>query len=610
MGRLAAGGLLLWLALMLTSCARPADPGQALTLEVAEAAASDWQAQSPPAEGWTPVRLPDDWTRRWPGHDGVVWYRLRWQQQGTQPTGLLVPYVCLASEMRVNGVLIQRDPQLVEPLSRAWTQPRYFTLAPPLLRQGNNELLIRVSGLSAYQPGLGAVKVGSPAPLQAEMQRDFLLRHDTQLFNRCVGLVLGGLFGMLWVLSRRAMYGWFALSSLFSAIYGWNFVATSPWPFASTDAWAAMNIAMYVCGATCLAMFLLRFSEHSWPRTEKALLAMAAASLLLAVLAPGYLGPQRAPWVLAGTVVYYAAMGLFIVHALRVRRADRRLLAATFAVQMGVSLHDLAVFFGLVDDRVYLLSLTAPLTLLGTGFVLTYHYAQMLRRVEGFNAELISEVHSATSELSHTLSREHALALQNTRIAERLNLVRDLHDGFGGTLLGTIATLEQGDAPRQPEQIAAILRDMRDDLRLVIDSTAHAQDGGLLTLLAPLRHRWSQRLEATGIDVRWEMDALETSQPSPGAGLDILRLLQEALTNAFRHSGARRIEVRARRVDERIHVQVHDDGQGLGAAVPPPGPQAGMGMASMRARASRLGGALRVESRAGHGTLVEFSFTP
>lgn len=595
------------LVLLLTGCAPRAEPAAGLTLDRAEAVASGWDVQSPPAEGWTPVRLPDDWTTRWPRHDGVVWYRLRWEQHGAAPAGLLVPYVCLASEMRLNGQLIQRDPQLVEPLSRAWTQPRYFELSSPLLREGHNELLVRVSGLAAYQPGMDVVRVGPPDVLQAQFQRDFLLRHDAQLFNRCVGLVLGGLFGMLWLLRRRAMHGWFALSSLFSAIYGWNFVATSPWPFASTDAWAALNIAMYVCGATCLAMFLLRFSERRWPRTEALLLALAGASLLLAAVAPHYLGPQRAPWLLAGTFVYYGAMLLFIAHAIRSPFTDRRLLAATFAVQMAVSLHDLAVFFGLVDSRTYLLSLTAPLTLLGTGFVLTYHYAQMLRRVEGFNAELIREVQGATAQLTDTLSREHALALQNTRIAERLGLVRDLHDGFGGTLLGTIAQLEQDDAPRAPAQIATILRDMRDDLRLIIDTTAQPHEGDLPALLAPLRHRWSQRLEAGGVDMHWEVEALDALQPSPGIGLDILRLLQEALTNAFRHSGARRIGVRAIRMADRIHVQVHDDGRGMGSAWAD-APRTGMGLDNMRARAVRLGGELRIETRAGQGTLVEFSF--
>ena len=50
-------------------------------IERAEAAPSGWEAASPPVTGWVPVRLPDDWNSHWPGHDGVVWYRLRWLQR-------------------------------------------------------------------------------------------------------------------------------------------------------------------------------------------------------------------------------------------------------------------------------------------------------------------------------------------------------------------------------------------------------------------------------------------------------------------------------------------------------------------------------------------------
>lgn len=52
----------------------------------------------------------------------------------------------------------------------------------------------------------------------------------------------------------------------------------------------------------------------------------------------------------------------------------------------------------------------------------------------------------ATLRLSSVLQREHATELENTRLAERMNLVRDLHDGLGMTLSGHIASLENRSA--------------------------------------------------------------------------------------------------------------------------------------------------------------------
>ena len=49
-------------------------------LHVEAVRGTGWDDTTPPADGWTPVTLPDSWAGRWPGFDGVVWYRLTWEQ--------------------------------------------------------------------------------------------------------------------------------------------------------------------------------------------------------------------------------------------------------------------------------------------------------------------------------------------------------------------------------------------------------------------------------------------------------------------------------------------------------------------------------------------------
>lgn len=254
-----------------------------------------------------------------------------------------MPYVSLASEIRVNGSEVHRDPSLAEPISRGWTRPRYFVLDSPLLRVGDNEATVRVSGLAAYQPGIREVKVGDPIALQTEYRREFLLRHDLRVVSHTVGIVLGALFGVLWLLRRRdAHYGWFALSEAFFVAYGWNYIAESPWPFVNTDTWAAANIAAYLCSDVCLSIFLLRYCNRRWPRTERLLLLLGGTALLLAAVAPGYLGPHRNPWALAGAALFYTATIAFILFAVRQGGRNHRLMAACFALQILVSAHDLA----------------------------------------------------------------------------------------------------------------------------------------------------------------------------------------------------------------------------------------------------------------------------
>ena len=202
-------------------------------------------------------------------------------------------------------------------------------------------------------------------------------------------------------------------------------------------------------------------------------------------------------------------------------------------VPIAVSVHDLGVYMGWYGGVSYLGSFASPLMLLGMGFVLAYRFANTMKRVEGFNAELTGEVQRATSQLAETLRQQHALELAHGRASERLQLVRDLHDGFGGTLVGAIARIEQApeDMPRQ--KIASLLREMCDDLRLVIDSAAR-EHADLAELIVPLRHRASQLLDAAGIDAYWHLDDVRGIELGAARSLDLLRLLQEALTNVFK----------------------------------------------------------------------------
>jgi signal transduction histidine kinase len=88
---------------------------------------------------------------------------------------------------------------------------------------------------------------------------------------------------------------------------------------------------------------------------------------------------------------------------------------------------------------------------------------------------------------------------------------------------------------------------------------------------------------------------------------EVYRIGREALINAFRHSGATRIEVGVEREAHRLRVLVRDDGKGIDAEVLRAGRDGHWGLSGMRERSERIGGRLRVWSRPGAGTEVELS---
>jgi signal transduction histidine kinase len=113
-----------------------------------------------------------------------------------------------------------------------------------------------------------------------------------------------------------------------------------------------------------------------------------------------------------------------------------------------------------------------------------------------------------------------------------------------------------------------------------------------------------QRLDAVekraGVDTHLVVEGM-LDLPAP-VEVEVYHIIQEALNNAMKHAAARRVTVRIRAEGPRVEVTVMDDGRGF--APHSAGDAGGLGIASMRARVERLGGALTIHSQPGEGTTV------
>jgi signal transduction histidine kinase len=82
----------------------------------------------------------------------------------------------------------------------------------------------------------------------------------------------------------------------------------------------------------------------------------------------------------------------------------------------------------------------------------------------------------------------------------------------------------------------------------------------------------------------------------------LFRIVQESLTNIARHAGASEVQIRLTVEDEQLVLTVRDDGSGIAESH---GRSSGIGLVSMRERATALGGQLRIASIPGRGTTIE-----
>ncbi|MFE9628720.1 GAF domain-containing sensor histidine kinase [Streptomyces sp. NPDC006527] len=223
-------------------------------------------------------------------------------------------------------------------------------------------------------------------------------------------------------------------------------------------------------------------------------------------------------------------------------------------------------------------------------------------------------------ELLSILAQHAAIALTNARLyersreltiaEERSRLAHELHDAVSQKLFSLRLTAQAASAlvDRDPsrakgelQQVAALAAEAADELRAAVVELRPAaldEDGLVATLrtqIQVLDRAHSARVTFSSHGVR----ALPAAQEEA-----LLRVAQEALHNALRHSGAEHVEVTLHKRGSDTLLRVTDDGSGFD---PTTVRRAGrhLGLVSMRDRASGIGGSLTVESAPGKGTTIE-----
>jgi signal transduction histidine kinase/tetratricopeptide (TPR) repeat protein len=230
-----------------------------------------------------------------------------------------------------------------------------------------------------------------------------------------------------------------------------------------------------------------------------------------------------------------------------------------------------------------------------------------------------SRRHFSTDEVSLlvAIAQQLGVTVENNRlrqhiqevavVEERQRLARDLHDAVTQSLYSMSLfarsgreALEDADMPRLEDSLGQLednallaLKEMR--LLLYQLLPVALEDKGLARALDLRFDSVERRL---GIAVDYQVaDSLDLSQAME---MEVYRIAIEALNNVLRHAGASAVRLHIRSDEDRLELEISDNGQGFD----PDLVSHGMGLQNMRERAESLGGTLRVSSTPGQGTQV------
>ncbi|MFJ9248296.1 sensor histidine kinase [Streptomyces sp. NPDC101776] len=245
------------------------------------------------------------------------------------------------------------------------------------------------------------------------------------------------------------------------------------------------------------------------------------------------------------------------------------------------------------------------------------HLTQQESQRSRERTETITELERTNTALQQALDENaalHAQLLVQAREAgvadERRRLAAEIHDTIAQGLTGIIAQLQVvANAPdlttarTHLDRASTLARHSLGEARRSVQNLAPIalENDGLPEALKNTVAEWGER---TGVRAEFTVTGI-TEQLHDEVSATLLRIVQEALSNAARHARATRVGVTLSFVGEEVLLDIRDDGRGFDPlALPDRTRTGGFGLDGMRARAERIAGTLAVESEPGHGTAL------
>jgi signal transduction histidine kinase len=439
---------------------------------------------------------------------------------------------------------------------------------------------------------------------------NLLLPVQTQAMRQVAGqagaasgvvLVIGLMALLLW-LPRRSNLGllWLAVAcglwGVRGLIYYDNAVAGSPQLFEMLN---PINALLAATTMTAAVLFWMPPVNRRHLHVLVGITTLSLAGFGVAALAGQGAGMARGLAQLAGTAII-CWLGVQIARN-RNTLALRHFIAlmGCLLVLMVCLVHDLMVAVGTLppsSDSYLFWGFVA--VLVGFAVISGEYTVVTLNQAEHSNEELERRVHEKSAALAHSYAQlrdtEIASARDAARAHERERLLRDMHDGMGAQLMTALRGVERGTL--SSGQVAQSLQDGLDELRLLMDSADIGHH--LPPALATWRNRWDARLSAAGLALQWHVDDALDPLVLPGDTVfQIMRILQEAAANIVKHAQASHLAMRAT-VEATgtvpcLHIELTDDGRGLG---PAPLRTGARGLKNMNYRAQQIGAQLTIES--------------
>lgn len=566
-------------------------------------------SQASIGDGERTVSLPDNWRSLASRPNEIGIYRASFEHPDKgERWAVYIPSYSGQIRVSVNAVELTSGGFISGQLIADQGTPYFAPISPDVLARQGNTLTVTVQPGGKLTGFLSQIYVGPTDQIRGSFEWFYMRAVRLPALVVFWQLLLVVLLFLLWWSRRREKAPLYcSILLLFASIHGIPIYLPSSIALSNLVALLGYvtNFWLSVMGL----LFTYSLTDRTLPlKTPYFLIPPVFATIAFLTLPPHIFQYIDIAFVVPFSLILSGWIVFILVYAaIWERRWESAIILLSVLGACALAVHDTLIIMNVTTDSnimhfriVYILILPA------LSVVFFQRLIHSMNRVDTLVGTLEERIEEKEIQLRETFKQRQVLERRQALNEERQRIMKDVHDGLGGQLISIIAMATNDES--KPGAIEGSARAALEDLRTMINSLAVEDD--ITGVLGTFRERTEEQLAVQGIELVWQMVEIPPMEGlTPSAALNILRIMQEATTNAAKHSGADRIAIRFSLTPEpaspeagkMLIIDIEDNGYGL--ADPP---LEGHGLNNMASRAQSLKGGIEIKSTQ-YGTKVSLS---
>lgn len=534
-------------------------------------------------DNWVDLELPRRLCRpTWESCYDV--YRVEIRDSLTKPA-VYIPAFAGSLLIRVNGQDVLEIGSMHPPISHLKYRPALVELPKPAMTLENNTLELVLTTPARHFFRLNEFYIGELSELKPAWALNQWLSVDVVMLSVGVNVVLGLLSLLVFLQGgRNPLFGWFTGIVVFSTLRSLFFLWQDP-------NFELLRQLFYYSGSLGALASVLAFSRYlssgEKPRGNFWLLVLAGIStltILYFIQQDPYSGnivadeAVRIVAVIVG-IATMISLGRYFSHAWHPVKAW---VISLFMAAFILVLHDVIPQVFLQPVEIQMSGLAPLFVVIAFCLIAGQRFSEALTLARNYQVQLTKEVQNKEKQLRRSFEDLSQSLQQQSVLAERERIMRDVHDGVGGRLSGLLMFAKRNKSDRV---IVKHLEESLHDLHAIINALDGELENNLRIALANFEARVRPWLDEQGLILVWQIKHCDSISADSPWLLNVYRILQEALNNVVQHAQATEVIVKIEAQNNCVEVTVIDNGCGISGE-----PGFGHGLKNIRHRVQQVDG--------------------